>query len=224
MFRYTIAVLTALALALAVAGCTVRQTGPIPAPQMDEPTPAGPQMESVVLAGGCFWGMQLVFENVRGVQSATAGYAGGAAATAHYDQVSTGRTGHAESVKVVYDASQVSLGQLLRVFFSVAHDPTEWMRQGPDAGAQYRSVIFYSDPEQQSIAAAYIRQLTAAHAYPRPIVTELTPFSAFYAAEDYHQDYALHNPGDPYIRINDLPKLAALRTEWPQLARTPLVR
>ncbi|HEY8056373.1 MAG TPA: peptide-methionine (S)-S-oxide reductase MsrA [Terriglobales bacterium] len=214
----------ALALALAVAGCTVRQAGPFPEPQMDEPTPAGPRMESVVLAGGCFWGIQLVFENVRGVQSATAGYAGGGAATAHYEQVSTGRTGHAESVKVVYDASQVSLGQLLRVFFSVAHDPTEWMHQGPDAGAQYRSVIFYSDPEQQDIAAAYIRQLSAAHAYPRPIVTELTPLSAFYAAEDFHQDYALHNPGDPYIRINDLPKLAALRAEWPQLARPPLVR
>lgn len=210
---------SALILALAVTACTVRQSGPFPAPSLDESRPAASTLESVVLSGGCFWGVQLVFENVRGVQSATAGYAGGAAATAHYDQVSTGRTGHAESVRVVYDARQVSLGQLLRVFFSVAHNPTEWMRQGPDAGSQYRSVIFYSSPEQQRIAQAYIRQLTAARAFPRPIVTQLTPLAAFYPAEDYHQDFALHNPGDPYIRINDLPKLAALRAEWPQLVR-----
>lgn len=219
MSRSAISAALALALALAVAACTVRVPGPFPAPRLDEARPAASTMESVVLAGGCFWGVQLVLENVRGVQSATAGYAGGAAATAHYDQVSTGRTGHAESVRVVYDARQVSLGQLLRIFFSVAHNPTEWMRQGPDTGSQYRSVIFYSSPEQQRIAAAYIRQLTAAHAFARPIVTQLTPLAAFYPAEDYHQDFALHHPGDPYIRLNDLPKFAALRAQWPQLAR-----
>ncbi|HVA63592.1 MAG TPA: peptide-methionine (S)-S-oxide reductase MsrA [Terriglobales bacterium] len=200
----------------------VRAANPLPAAQLDEPRPAQPTQESVVLAGGCFWGMQLVFEHVRGVASATAGYAGGVASTANYDTVSTGSTGHAESVRVVYDPAQVSLGTLLRVYFSVAHDPTELDFQGPDQGTQYRSAIFYANPEQYRIARAYIAQLQAARAFRRPIVTVLTPLTAqrgFYPAEAYHQNYAEHNPDDLYIRINDLPKLAALRSQWPALSR-----
>lgn len=212
-------------LAAALAGCApaaVRASDPLPAPAVDEAHAAHAGAESVVLAGGCFWGVQAVFEHVRGVTSATAGYAGGEAATAHYEMVSTGATGHAESVRVVYDPSQVSLGTLLRVFFSVAHDPTEFDRQGPDEGTQYRSAVFFNSPEQLRIARAYIAQLQAAHVFRQPIVTVLTPLSAqrsFYPAEAYHQDYAAHHPDDLYIRINDLPKLAALQHEWPSLSR-----
>lgn len=194
----------------------------LPAPQVNDALAAQPGRASIVLAGGCFWGVQLVFEHVRGVISATDGYAGGAAGTAQYDTVSTGHTGHAESVRVVYDPAQVTLGQLLQVFFSVATDPTEWNRQGPDVGSQYRSVIFYASPRQQAIARAYIRQLEAAHAFARPIVTELTPLGeglAFYPAEAYHQDYARRHPGDEYIRLYDLPKLTALRATFPRLDR-----
>jgi peptide-methionine (S)-S-oxide reductase len=173
--------------------------------------------QSVVLAGGCFWGMQLVFEHVKGVISATDGYAGGDADTAQYETVSTGSTGHAESVKIVYDPSQITYGQLLQVFFSVAHDPTELDRQGPDEGTQYRSVIFYSDADQQRIAQAYIAQLDQAHAFRGKIVTEVVPLRGFYQAEAYHQDYAERNPGDMYIMMNDAPKLESLRKNFPQL-------
>ncbi|MGH9394825.1 MAG: peptide-methionine (S)-S-oxide reductase MsrA [Terriglobales bacterium] len=191
----------------------------LPVPRLDEARAQQPGREAVVLAGGCFWGVQAVFEHVRGVRSATAGYAGGSAATAQYETVSTGTTGHAESVQVIYDPAQVSLGQLLQVYFSVVHNPTELDRQGPDVGTQYRSEIFYSGAEQARIAKAYIAQLGAAHLFARPIVTALAPLPGFYRAEAYHQDYAAHHPEDLYIRINDAPKVAALQQAWPALWR-----
>jgi peptide-methionine (S)-S-oxide reductase len=183
---------------------------------VDEPLSQARTKQTAVFSGGCFWGVQAVFEHVKGVTSATAGYSGGAADTAHYEVVETGTTGHAESVRVTYDSSQVTYGQLLRIFFSVAHDPTELNRQGPDEGTQYRSIIFYATPSQQKIAQAYIQQLDQARAFPRKIVTEVTPFKAFYAAEDYHQDYLVHHPNDPYIVYNDLPKLTNLREKFPE--------
>ena len=170
-----------------------------------------------MFAGGCFWGIQAVFERVKGVIKTTAGYAGGSAATATYDQVTTETTGHAESVEVVYDPSRITYGQLLRVFFSVAHDPTELNRQGPDVGTSYRSAIFYTSDEQKRIASAYIAQLDAAKVFPQRIVTEVSPLKGFYRAEDYHQDYALKNPGNPYIQICDLPKISALKQQFPGL-------
>lgn len=182
------------------------------------PHPMAPQR--VVLAGGCFWGMQLVFESVKGVRSATAGYAGGNAGTAHYDQVSTGTTGHAESVAITYDPAAISFKQLLDVYFLVAHDPTQLDRQGPDDGPQYRSEIFYTTAAQEREAAAYIAQLEARHAYGSPIVTKLAPLQGFYPAESYHQQYAVHNPNNPYIVINDLPKLRTLRQKYPALVKS----
>src|ERR1700728_3982081 len=173
--------------------------------------------EKAVFAGGCFWGTQTVFERVKGVLSTTVGYAGGSAETATYDQVTTETTGHAESVEVVYDPSKITYGQLLRIFFSVAHDPTQLNRQGPDVGTSYRSAIFYSNDEQKRIAEAYITQLDAAHVFPSRIVTEVTPLKGFYRAEDYHQDYALHNPDNPYILVCDRPKIAALKEQFPEL-------
>jgi peptide-methionine (S)-S-oxide reductase len=173
--------------------------------------------ETAVFAGGCFWGVQAVFQHVHGVMSATSGYSGGTSATAEYEVVSTGQTGHAESVQVVFDPSQVSYGQLLKVFFSVAHDPTELNRQGPDTGTQYRSVIFYANDEQKRIASAYIAQLDQAKAFPRPIVTQVVPLKAFYPAEDYHQNYATLHPDNPYIAINDAPKVDHLREQLPEL-------
>jgi peptide-methionine (S)-S-oxide reductase len=207
------------ALTVAIAACSgaTAATGPIPAPQTDAPLATAKGSKTAVLAGGCFWGIQAVFQHVRGVTRATSGYAGGTAATAHYEMVGTGRTGHAESVEVVYDPSQITFGQLLRVFFSVAHDPTQLNRQGPDDGPQYRSAIFYADAEQQRIAEAYIAQLDAAKIFRRPIVTTLTPLAGFYAAEDYHQDYATLHPDDLYIRINDAPKVVNLRKDFPEL-------
>jgi peptide-methionine (S)-S-oxide reductase len=186
------------------------------------PTPAvdaarAPGEATAVFAGGCFWGVEAVFKHVKGVTSAVSGYAGGSAKTAHYEIIGMGLTGHAESVQVTYDPSQISYGQLLRVFFSVAHDPTQLNRQGPDVGTQYRSAIFYADPEQQRIAQAYIDQLSKAKAFARPIVTQLTPLNAFYPAEDYHQDYLAKHPESMYIVINDMPKLNNLRQEFPQI-------
>lgn len=181
------------------------------------PKPAAPSQATAVFAGGCFWGVDAVFKHVKGVSSVLSGYAGGAANTAHYEMVGSGMTGHAESVQVKYDPSQITYGQLLRVFFSVAHDPTELNRQGPDVGTQYRSAIFYADPEQQRIAQAYIEQLQSAKAYARPIVTQVTALNAFYPAEDYHQDYLARHPENMYIVINDLPKLNHLKQELPQL-------
>ncbi|MGC2695228.1 MAG: peptide-methionine (S)-S-oxide reductase MsrA [Candidatus Angelobacter sp.] len=189
----------------------------IPSAATDDPLSKSKGTQTVVLAGGCFWGIQAVFEHTKGVSSATAGYSGGAASTAQYETVSTGTTGHAESVRVIYDSSQISFGQILKVFFSVAHDPTELNRQGPDDGAQYRSVIFYADNDQRRIAQAYIDQLNQAKVFPQPIVTQVVALKAFYPAEAYHQDYAEHHPHDPYIAINDLPKLDHLKQVLPEL-------
>lgn len=190
---------------------------PVPAAQSDVPLAAKSGKATAVFAGGCFWGTQAVFERVKGVVDTTAGYSGGSAATAHYRDVTTETTGHAESVRVVYDPSKITYGQLLRIFFSVAHDPTQLNRQGNDVGPSYRSVIFYADEEQHRIAEAYIKQLDAAHAFSRPIVTQVVPLKAFYAGEDYHQDYALKNPDNPYIEVCDRPKIAALKQQFPDL-------
>src|SRR5271170_7351765 len=195
---------------------TTRPT-PIPAAQNDAPLAAKHGKATAVFAGGCFWGTQAVFERVKGVIDTTAGYSGGSAATAHYSDVTTETTGHAESVRVVYDPSKITYGQLLRIFFSVAHDPTQLNRQGNDVGPSYRSVIFYGDDEQKRIATAYIAQLDAAHVFPKAIVTQVVPLQAFYKAEDYHQDYALKNPNNSYIYVCDRPKIAALKQEFPEL-------
>ena len=190
---------------------------PIPAPTTDVSLRSTSGQETAVFAGGCFWGTQAVFQRVKGVIKTTAGYSGGSAATASYDQVITESTAHAESVEVVYDPSKITYGQLLRIFFSVAHDPTQLNRQGPDVGTSYRSAIFYANDEQKRIAIAYIAQLDAAKVFPHKIVTEVTALKAFYRAEDYHQDYALHNPQNPYIQICDRPKIGALKEQFPDL-------
>jgi peptide-methionine (S)-S-oxide reductase len=181
---------------------------------------SGPlSQQTAVFAGGCFWGIEAVFRHVKGVKSAMSGFAGGSVASPSYEQVSTGTTGHAESVKVVYDPSQVSYEQLLRVFFTVAHDPTQLNRQGPDVGTQYRSAVFYTDADQQRAAEAFVAKLRESKAFPRPIVTEIVPLKAFYPAEDYHQDYMAHHPDQPYIVINDAPKVEHLQREFPELYR-----
>jgi peptide-methionine (S)-S-oxide reductase len=190
---------------------------PIPPAKVDVPRAATSGRETAVFAGGCLWGTQAVFERVRGVIKTTVGYSGGSAKTATYNQVTTETTGHAESVEVVYDPSQLTYGQLLRIFFSVAHDPTELNRQGPDVGTSYRSAIFYSNDEQKRIAAAYIAQLDEQKVFPKRIVTELSPLKGFYRAEDYHQDFALKNPTNSYIQICDLPKICALKQQFPEL-------
>ena len=205
------------ALSILAYGASAAPERPIPAPTVDAPRAVAAGRATAVFAGGCFWGTQAVFERVKGVLKTTAGYAGGSAETATYKQVITERTGHAESVEVVYDPARVTYGQLLRIFFSVAHDPTELNRQGPDVGASYRSAIFYADDEQKRVATAYIAQLDAAKAFPKRIVTEVTPLKGFYRAEDYHQDYALKNPSSPYIKICDLPKISALKQQFPDL-------
>jgi peptide-methionine (S)-S-oxide reductase len=210
-------ILPLLAFIAWLTGAAERGAASLPAPAGDAAGAASSGTETVVLAGGCFWGVQAVFEHVKGVTRVTAGYAGGAPSTAHYETVSAGTTGHAESVQIAYDRAQITLGQLLRVFFSVAHDPTQLNRQGPDVGSQYRSVIFFATPEQQRVAEAYIAQLQAAKAFPRPIVTEVVALPAFYAAEAYHQDYLVHHPDNPYIVTNDLPKLADLQKQFPEM-------
>ena len=188
-----------------------------PSPAVDAPLTKTSGQQTAVVAGGCFWGIQAVFQHVKGVVNATSGYSGGDQKTAEYETVSTGETGHAESVKITYDPSQITYGELLRVFFSVAHDPTEWNRQGPDEGTQYRSVIFYSNDEQKRIAEAYISQLDKAKIFPRPIVTQVVALKAFYPAEAYHQNYAANHPDSPYIMFNDAPKVAHLRQQFPEL-------
>ena len=179
---------------------------------------AGSQ-QTAVLAGGCFWGVEAVFEELRGVSDVVSGFAGGSRFTAHYEVVSTGATSHAESVKITYDPAVITYGQLLKVFFAVAHDPTELNRQGPDEGAQYRSSIFYGSPDQKSVAESYIKQLTDARVFNRPIVTAVVPLDGFYPAEQYHQNFLVRHPDYPYIVVNDLPKLRALRAEFPELLR-----
>lgn len=190
----------------------------LPDPRVD-PAPAAAGEQVAVFAGGCFWGVEAVFDHVKGVRKAWSGYAGGSAATATYEQVSGGDTGHAESVKVLYDPRQVSYGQLLQVFFSVAHDPTQRDRQGPDVGSQYRSVVFYTTPQQQQVARAYIAQLGAAHAFAAPIVTQVVPLEGFYVAEAYHQNFAALHPDNAYIAYNDAPKVAHLKQWLPALYR-----
>jgi peptide-methionine (S)-S-oxide reductase len=185
-------------------------------PAVDNPKQAGPA-QTAVIAGGCFWGVQGVFEHVRGVQKVIAGYAGGDKATAEYETVSSGTTGHAESVKITFDPGVISYGQILQIAFSVVHDPTQLNRQGPDAGTQYRSAVFYGDDTQKRIAEAYISQLDKSHAFSRPIVTKVDPLKGFYPAEDYHQDYLIHNPDAPYIVRFDLPKVENFHRTFPDL-------
>jgi peptide-methionine (S)-S-oxide reductase len=199
-----------------VMGAETTRKEPIPAPAVDVQK-TGAKSETAVFAGGCFWGVQTTFQRIKGVTATTAGYSGGSAATATYDQVSSETTGHAESVKIVFDPSRISYGTLLRVFFSVVHDPTQLNRQGPDVGTSYRSVIFYTSPEQKKVAEAYIAQLDAAHVFPKKIVTEVVPLKAFYDGEEYHQDYAEKNPNNPYIQVCDVPKVAALQQQFPEL-------
>jgi len=183
----------------------------IPPPAADAAAPATTGTQTIVLAGGCFWGVQAVFQHTKGVTAAVSGYAGGEKQTAHYETVGTGRTGHAESVSVTFDPRQISYGKILQIYFSVAHNPTELNRQGPDYGSQYRSAIFYANDEQKQIAAAYITQLDNAHAFPQAIVTKLEPLHGFYPAEDYHQDFAVLHPSYPYIVYNDAPKVENLK-------------
>jgi len=209
--------LAALALLATPLGAAERAVS-LPAPAYD-PAPATQGLQKLVVAGGCFWGVQGVFQRVKGVTRAVSGYAGGEKETARYDKVSRGDSGHAESVEITYDPKEVSLGELLRVYFSVAHDPTQLNRQGPDVGAQYRSAIFVTSPEEEKIARDYIAQLSGAKAFPAPIVTKLEPFKAFYPAEAYHQDYLLKHPEQPYIAYNDLPKIDHLKRLFPALYR-----
>ena len=190
---------------------------PFPAPAVDAPLATATSQQTAIFAGGCFWGVQAVFEHLKGVFSVTSGYSGGYVKSPSYESVSMGVTGHAETVSIAYDPSQLTYGHLLMVFFSVAHDPTQWNRQGPDTGSQYRSAIFYTSAEQQRIARAYITQLDAAKVYSRPIVTKVEPFQAFYPADSYHQDFLKHNPDNPYIVYNDLPKLENLKKDFPSL-------
>jgi peptide-methionine (S)-S-oxide reductase len=213
--------LSALIFTLIFAGVTAsagdRPSNAFPNPAVDSPVAAAKAEQTAVISGGCFWGIQAVFQHVKGVTNATSGYAGGSAKTAEYEVVSTGETGHAESVKITYDPSQVTYGQLLRVFFSVAHDPTQLNRQGPDEGTQYRSSIFYANDEQKRIAEAYIAQLEKAKVFPGRIVTQVVPLKGFYPAEGYHQNYAANHPHDPYIVYNDAPKVEHLRAQLPDL-------
>lgn len=205
-----------LFLLTACAGRAVTRVN-IPAPADDAALAAKSGRQTAVFAGGCFWGTQSVFERVKGVLDTTAGYSGGSASTATYAQVGQENTGHAESVKVVFDPSKITYGRLLQIFFSVVHDPTQLNRQGPDVGPSYRSVIFYANEEQHKIGAAYIAQLDAAKVFPKPIVTQVVPLKGFYDAEAYHQDYALYNPNNPYIQVCDKPKVEALKEQFPEL-------
>jgi len=214
--------LSALLLVVTLVGVVACNAGDrasfiVPNPAVDATLATTKSEQTAVVSGGCFWGIQAVFQHVKGVIGATSGYSGGAAGTAEYELVSNGDTGHAESVKITYDPSQITFGQLLRVFFSVAHDPTQLNRQGPDTGSQYRSSIFYNNDEQKRIAEAYIAQLDKAKVFPRPVVTQVVALKAFYPAEAYHQDYATRHPDNPYIVYNDAPKVAHLRQQFPDL-------
>ncbi len=216
-----VAVLTAILVLIATVTWNRAHAGggsiALPDPAVDTPLAAKSGKETAVVAGGCFWGIQAVFQHVKGVKEATSGYSGGSAANAEYERVGTGQTGHAESVKITFDPSRISYGQLLKVFFSVAHDPTQLNRQGPDTGSQYRSVVFYANDEQKHVAEAYISQLDQAKLFSGPIVTQVVPLKGFYPAESYHQDYAALHPDNPYIAINDAPKVDHLRQQFPDL-------
>lgn len=211
------AALVLVVLMALLAASSPAKNGLFPSPAVDSPKASQSGKQTMVVAGGCFWGIQAVFQHVKGVANATSGYSGGQANTAEYELVSSGQTGHAESVKVTYDPSQITYGELLKIFFSVAHDPTELNRQGPDEGTQYRSVIFYNGDEQKRIAEAYIAQLDAARVFSNKIVTQVLPLKGFYTAEAYHQDYASNHPTDGYIMFNDAPKVSHLRKAFPEL-------
>ena len=219
-FALTAGTLAAAALVWYAVPSSAETSRRVPAPTADLTAAPTAKTETAVFAGGCFWGVQGVFQRVKGVSNAVSGYAGGDARTARYEEVGSGRTGHAESVRITYDPQQISYGKLLQIYFSVAHDPTELNRQGPDTGTQYRSQIFTSSPEQAKIADAYIKQLDSAHAYNAPVVTKIGALRGFYPAEAYHQDFLTLNPDYPYIVINDLPKVAALKRLFPDYYRT----
>lgn len=208
-------------LALAMTGLLAygRTKVPFPDPAVDIPASATAGPQTAVLAGGCFWGMEAVFEHLKGVKNVVSGFAGGEKSTAHYETVSTGRTGHAESVDITYDPNVITYGQILKVYFAVAHDPTELNYQGPDSGTQYRSAIFYANDEQKKVAEAYIQQLDDAGVYKHKIVTQVVPLKGFYPAEAYHQHYLENHPDQPYIVYNDLPKLEALKKQYPQMCK-----
>jgi peptide-methionine (S)-S-oxide reductase len=216
--RFTVGFIAALAITVFAFGAPASTTTVnVPNPAVDAPLATAKGEQVAVVAGGCFWGLEAVFEHVKGVKGVVVGYSGGAAKTAHYEAVSSGKTGHAEAVSITYDPSQISYGQLLKVFFAVAHNPTELNRQGPDHGTQYRSAIFYANGEQQRIAQAYVEQLNKAKVFDAPVVTQIAALDNFYKAESYHQDYAAQHPDEPYIAINDLPKVENLRTQLPEL-------
>jgi len=206
--------LVAVTISCSIAGAAATK---IPDPVVDEPLATTKGEQTAVLAGGCFWGVEAVYEHVKGVSSVKSGYSGGTAATANYDKVSAGETEHAEAVQIIYDPSQVSYGQLLKVFFSVAHDPTQLNRQGPDTGTQYRSAIFFANDDQKRIGVAYIEQLNKAKVFRKKIVTQVNALDAFHEAEAYHQDYLVRHPDQPYIVIHDMPKLENLRKQLPAL-------
>ena len=222
MYRYFLlsAVIFLIVATMVACSAVTASVAAIPDPTLDAPLASVKGKQTAVLAGGCFWGVEAVFEHVKGVTDVRSGYSGGSASTAQYEKVGTGETGHAESVRITYDPSRISYGQLLKVFFSVAHDPTELNRQGPDTGTQYRSAIFYSNEEQQRIAQAYIDQLDRAKVFARPIVTQVAALESFNEAEGYHQDYLVNHSAQPYIVINDLPKIENLRKQLPGLYKT----
>ena len=219
MYRYFAAIAVVFLIVATMVACSAvtASATAIPDPALDAPLASSKGEQTAVLAGGCFWGVEAVFEHVKGVSDVRSGYSGGSPSTAQYEKVGSGKTGHAESVRITYDPSQISYGQLLKVFFAVAHDPTELNRQGPDTGTQYRSAVFYANEEQKRIAQAYIEQLNRAKVFKRPIVTQVTAFQSFNEAEAYHQDYLVNHPDEPYIVINDLPKLENLRKQLPGL-------
>ena len=221
MYRHAVrgAIALAVIAPLAALSRSSSQAAVVPAALVTSHAPSKPGLQTIVLAGGCFWGIEAVFEHVKGVTDAVSGYAGGTKAQAEYETVSTGTTGHAESVQVTFDPAKVSLEKLLQVFFSVGHDPTQLNRQGPDVGPQYRSAIFFQNEEQERIARAYIDQLTKAKVYPKPIVTQVVKLEGFYPAEEYHQNFAERNPTYPYIVYHDLPKVANLKKQFPDLYR-----
>ncbi len=222
--KTTVAALTLAAFGWACQAGAEAVDKAIPVAAVDTPAAEAKGLETAVLAGGCFWGLQGMFEHVQGVTKVVAGYSGGTKETAHYEMVGTERTGHAESVEITFDPKKVSYGQLLRLYFAVAHDPTQLNRQGPDSGPSYRSEIFFASPTQERVAKAYVAQLTKANVFKDPIVTKIEPLKAFYPAEDYHQDFLIHNPGHPYIVRNDLPKIAALKRVFPEAYReTPVM-
>ncbi|MBS0363133.1 MAG: peptide-methionine (S)-S-oxide reductase MsrA [Proteobacteria bacterium] len=205
----------AAAVSLFAANAAMAAAPPLPSPKVDAPAAAAGKMETAVLSGGCFWGVQGVFQHVKGVKQVLSGYSGGPAMAAHYEMVSTGTTGHAESVQITFDPHQISYGEILRIFFTVATDPTQVNMQFPDEGPQYRGEIFYATPDQKRVAEAYIQQLNEAHVFRKPIATRVDPLKGFYKAEDYHQDYLTRHPQQPYIATYDIPKVAALREVFP---------